>query len=208
MNIVNPVDTYKLLTEERVLIAKDNTSLQNKFNTKAQGIIITDSYNNPFFPITPRPKIDTSNLDLLEVFRRYKELYGQMKSLFLPWHFCVELVEDRYIVFNTRPLDLKFPINTYQALKNKETLNISWDKITENFFKNKIFDIQDAIHVCLVGNSNIDIYTNKVYNLIGSTCIMPILRQNKLPGGLYQRVFDMNLGIRFNMNAIKKFIKK
>jgi hypothetical protein len=24
---------------------------------------------------------------------------------------------------------------------------------------NKIFDIQDAIHVCLVGNSNIDIYT-------------------------------------------------
>ncbi len=208
MTIINTEETYKLLTENRVIISKDDTSLQNKFKTKAQGIIITDSYNNPFFPITPRPKIDTSKLDLLEVFRRYKELYGQMKSLYLPWHFCIELVQDRYVVFNTRPLDLKFPIDTNQALQNKKTLNIEWDQITETFFRNKIYDIKEAIHICLVGNTNLDIYTTKVYKLIGETCIIPTLRQNKLPGGLYQRVFDMNLGIRFNMNSIKRFIRK
>jgi hypothetical protein len=205
-HIININSTYELLNENRVLSSKDNTTLQNKFKTRVQGIIITDSFNNPFFPI-PRPKIDTSKFDLLEVFRQYKELYGQMKSLFLPWHFCVELVEDRYFVFNTRPLDLKFPINTNEAINNQSKLNIYWDDKTKSFFKNKIFDIKEAIHICLIGNTNLDIYTTKIYNLIGSTCIMPILRQNKLPGGLYQRVFDMNLGKRFKLESISRFIK-
>jgi hypothetical protein len=207
MSFIDIEKTYDMLFEERVLIAKDNISMQNKFKPKPQGILITDSYNNPFFPITPRPKIDTAKLDLLEVFRRYKELYGQMKSLYLPWHFCVELVNDRYFVFNTRPLDMKFPIDTYKALKQKEIYNISWNNETENFFKNKLFDIENAVHVCLVGNTDIDIYTTKIYKLIGTTCILPIIRQNKLLGGLNQRVFGLNLGRRVNLNSIIKFVK-
>jgi hypothetical protein len=130
-----------------------------------------------------------------------------MKSLYLPWHFCVELVNDRYFVFNTRPLDMKFPIDTYKALKQKEIYNISWNNETENFFKNKLFDIENAVHVCLVGNTDIDIYTTKIYKLIGTTCILPIIRQNKLLGGLNQRVFGLNLGRRVNLNSIIKFVK-
>ena len=207
MSFIDINKTYDMLFEERVLIAKDNVSTQNKLKPKPQGILITDSYNNPFFPITPKPKIDTAKLDLLEVFKRYKELYGQMKSLYLPWHFCVELVTDRYFVFNTRPLDMKFPIDTYKALKQKEIFNITWNQETEKFFKNKLFDIENAVHVCLVGNTDIDIYTTKVYKLIGTTCVLPVIRQNKLLGGLNQKVFGLNLGKRVNLSSILKFIK-
>jgi hypothetical protein len=102
---------------------------------------------------------------------------------------------------------MKFPIDTYKVLKQKEIHNIEWNQETENFFKNKLFDIENAVHVCLVGNTDIDIYTTKIYKLIGTTCILPIIRQNKLLGGLNQRVFGLNLGRRVNLNSIIKFVK-
>jgi len=81
--LINYKKTYELL-EERVISAKDASSIHNKFTTKPQGILIQDSYNNPFFPIKPEPKIDTSKLNLSIVFKRYRELYSQTKSVFLP----------------------------------------------------------------------------------------------------------------------------
>lgn len=204
--IIDFEKTYELL-EERVMSTKDATSLHNKFTTKPQGILVQDSYNNPFFPIRPQPKIDTSKLDLGTVFKRFRDLYSQTKTNYLPWHYCIELVEDRYYIFNTRPLDMKFPISSNQAKANQKKYEIDWDKPTKLFFKENIYDISEAIHVCLVGNSNMDIYTNNTYSLIGSTCLTPLLRQYKLPGGLYQRVFPLNTGRRFKFENISRFIK-
>jgi len=56
-----------------------------------------------------------------------------------------------------------------------------------SIFKYKLFDISEAIHVCLIGNSELDVYTNTLYKLIGQSCMYPILRQNKVHGKLYQK---------------------
>lgn len=192
--------------EERVDVTKDEASRANKFTTKPQGILVQDSYNNPFFPVRPRPRVDTAKLDLAPLFRRYRELYLRRNSFFLPWHYCIEMVDDRYYVFNTRPLDMKFPITNNDAKKRKQSEN--WDNITQLFFEENIFDISEAIHVCIVGDSNVDVYTNKTYELIGRTCVVPVLRMYRLPFGLYQRTFALNLGKRFNMDLMSKFVKK
>jgi len=201
-------ETYNMIEEARVLSSRDTVNTQNRFITRPQGILIQDSYDNPFFPIRPQPRIDTSKLDVGEIYRRYRELYAEVEGLYLPWHYCVEMVGDRYYAFNTRPIDLRFPINTNEALRNKgENDWIKWNAETEQFFKEEIFDIRDAIHVCLVGSSELDVYTISTYTLIGQTCMTPLLRQFKLPGGLYQRVFPLNIGRRFRFMNISRFIR-
>lgn len=195
-------DTLNLLTEEtnRLDITKDNISSRNMFTTHPQGIIIQDSYNNPFFPITPKPRLDTSNLDLQEVYRRFRELYGQQDILFLPWHYCVELVDNRYYVFNTRPINIKFPITN-----NDIDLNLLKDDISIQFFNDNIIDISECLHVCVIGDSNLDVYTMNTYKLIRDICIQPIVRYFKLPGAMLQRIFSFNIGSRFKTNLVTKF---
>lgn len=205
-NYCNYERTMELLNEEneRLEATRNKPTLQNKFTTKPQGIIITDSYNNPFFPVQPTPRIDTSKLDLAELYRRFRELYLQQETPVLPWHFCIELVDDRYFVFNTRPLDMKFPITSQEA---RDSYKNNWDDVTEMFFDENIFDISEAIHICIVGNSKTDVYTLQTYSIIGNFCITPIIRQNRIPSALYQRIFGLNLGGRFKLDNITKFIK-
>ena len=199
-------ETYKLIFEskERVDASKDVASISNKFTTKPKGILIQDSYNNPFFPIRPRPRIDTSKNDLILLHRRFRELYGKFTSIFLPWHFCVEMVEDRYLVFNTRPVDMKFPLTSNEA----KGLDNDWDKNTKKFFKEKPFDLSESIHILIIGDTNIDIYTQKTYEIIGRTCIVPFIRYFRMPEGIYQRTFPLNIGKKFKISFISKFIRR
>lgn len=206
--LINLNETYDLLNETRVLSTRDTVNTQNRFVNRPQGILVQDSYNNPFFPIRPQPKIDTSKLDTNEIYRRYRELYAEVKGSFLPWHYCIEMVDNTYYVMNTRPIDLRFPINTKEATEyKKENEWVEWNSETKQFFKEEIFDIRDAIHICLIGSSELDVYTINMYSMIGRICMTPLLRQFKLPGGLYQRVFPLNLGRKFKFLNISKFIK-
>ncbi len=204
-------DTYSILQEttkiERLDSSKDSASVSNKFTTYPQGFLIQDSYNNPFLPVRPRPRIDTSKMDLIELYKRVRENYGRFSMDYLPWHFVCELVKDRYYVFNTRPVDLRFPLMSKQVEKKKE-LTENWDAVTQLFMKNKIFDISEAIHICVIGDSNIDIYTKKTYEKIGRSCIVPYLRYFRLTSGLFQRTFPLNLGKKFNINLLTKFVKR
>jgi len=200
--------TYQILEENRVLSSKDLVTTNNRILNKPHSLLIQDSYNNPFFPIRPKPRIDTSQLDILEIYRRYRELYSQQTTTFLPWHYCIELVENRYMVFNTRPVDLRFPINNNEALNNKKIYNIDWDEETTKYFNNNNFDIAESIHILIVGDSNLDVYTLSTYKLIGQLCITPILRRYKLPGELYARVFPLNMGTKFKFFQLSKFTRK
>ena len=204
--MININKTYDLITEgKRINSSKDAASISNKFTTKPQGVLIQDSYNNPFFPIQPRPRIDTSKFDLIEVYKRYREKHSKFESFFLPWHFCVEMVEDRYVVFNTRPIDMKFPIDSNIA---KKDYNENWDVITKLFFKENPFDISEAIHILIIGDSNLDIYTKRTYEIIGRTCIIPFIRYFKLPEGIFQRTFPLNLGRKFKIDNMTKFVRR
>lgn len=202
-------DYYNQLLQEadiKVDSTKDAASTSNKFSTRPQGILIQDTFNNPFFPINPRPKLDTSKLDIIEVYKRYRETYSRFNSIMLPWHFCVEMIEDRYVAINTRPLDMRFPIDNKEALTLQKENN--WDEITELFFDENIFDISEGIHVAIIGDTNSDVYPKRIYEVIGRMCILPTLRQYHLPGGLYSRVFGLNLFKKFNLDYVTRFIRK
>ena len=206
--LVNSEDTYKILHEaapERLDISKDVASIANKFTTKPQGFLIQDTYNNPFLPVRPRPRIDTSKMDIIEVYKRVRENYGKFSSIFLPWHYICEFVGNRYYIFNTRPIDIKYPLTRRNIDKLDST---GWDDVTKLFLNERIFDPSEAIHICIIGDTNLDIYTKKTYETIGRMCIAPFIRYFKLPQGLFQRTFPLNIGKRFNLNYLTKFMKR
>jgi len=206
--LVKPEDTYRILNEafpERLDITKDAASIANKFTTKPQGFLIQDTYNNPFLPVRPRPRVDTSKMDLIEVYKRVRENYGKFASIFLPWHYICEFVGNRYYIFNTRPIDVKFPLTNKQLSKLDDT---EWDDLTKLFFKEKIFDISEGIHICIIGDTSLDIYTKKTYEAIGRMCMAPFMRYFKLPRGLFQRTFPLNVGKKFNLDYLTKFVKR
>lgn len=209
--------TLKLLTEDisnidalivnnlgRIDAAKDHPSISNKFKPRPLGIIISDSYNNPFFPIRPMPRIDSAKIDLLLIYKRFRELYSQFSIDLLPWHFVIEFIEDRYFIFNTRPLDMFFPVNN-QDVMNRQDL---WDDTTKTFIKNYNFDIKEAIHILIVGDSNIDVYTRKFYELLGRVCIVPYIRYFKIANIDYETIMPLNMGRKFNLSLTTKFVRR
>jgi len=213
---VNCEDTYDLLNNQitlqelaktRISNNKDRISLSNKFINRPKGFILSDTYNHFTFPIQPKPTLDTSKFNLSEVFLRYRELYSKSKSIFLPWHFCCELIGTQYYIFNTRPLDMKFPLTSKETLNWKKEYNIEWNKVTKLFFKTKPFDVGDAIHICIIGSTDLDIYTKTLYKIIGTTCILPFVRQFKLFGSLFQDVFPLNINDnKFKSEVLIRFM--
>jgi hypothetical protein len=215
--LINYNKTLTLLTEDidnidalivnnlgRVDAAKDHPSISNKFKPRPLGIIIEDSYNNPFFPIRPMPRVDSAKIDLFLIYKRFRELYSQFAITLLPWHFVIEFIEDRFFVFNTRPVDMFFPVNNQQVI-NRQDL---WDDITKTFMKNYIFDIKEALHILVVGDSNIDIYTRKFYELLGRVCIVPYVRYFRIANIDYETIIPLNMGRKFNLSLATKFVKR
>ncbi len=215
--LINYNQTLKILTEDvdnidtlivnhlgRVSAANDHPSISNKFKPKPLGIIISDSYNNPFFPIRPMPRIDSAKIDLFLIYKRFRELYSQFEVTLLPWHFVIEFIKDRYYVFNTRPIDMFFPVNN-QDVMNRQDL---WDDVTKTFMKNYIFDIKEAIHILVVGDSNIDVYTKKFYELLGRFCIVPNIRYFKIANIDYETIVPLNMGRKFNLSLTTKFVRR
>jgi hypothetical protein len=191
--------------QQRISISKDDSSVINKIDTKPKGLIISDSYNHFAFPIRPKPRIDTHRIDLHEINQRYRELYGQFEHNMLPWHFTVELVEDRYYVFNTRPIDMKFPLTNVE-LKNRNV--IEQDAEVNKFLYENIVDVSECIHIVIVGDSNLDIYTKRTYEAIGKYCISPFIRYFKIPSGVFQRTYFFNMGKKFNKDLLVRFNRK
>ena len=201
---VDNINTLLINNLGRVEAAKDHPSISNKFKPRPLGILIEDSYNNPFFPIRPMPRIDSAKVDLFLIYKRFRELYSQFAVTLLPWHYVIEFIEDRYYVFNTRPVDMFFPMSNYDV-SNRQDL---WDETTMTFMKNYIFDIKDALHILVVGDSNIDVYTKKFYELLGRICIVPYIRYFKIANIDYETIVPLNMGRKFNLSLTTKFVRR
>ena len=82
------INSLSVLDQPLPKISSDKDT-SNKINKiiKPQGIIIQDTWNNFIFPIQPSPRIDTSKFDLPVVIKRFRELYFNFPSMFLPWHY-------------------------------------------------------------------------------------------------------------------------
>jgi hypothetical protein len=144
-------------------------------------------------------------MDLFEIYLRFRELYSEFGVTLLPWHYVIEFINNRYFIFNTRPVDMKFPVSNIDVMDNRQD---SWDDTTKQFMKNQIFDIREAIHVLILGDSNLDVYTKRFYELLGRTCIVPFIRFFRLPEGIGQRVFFLNIGSKLNQRIVIKFVRR
>lgn len=191
------------------LMKFDDRSTHNKIPTRPQGIIICDTVNNPIFPID-KPFLDSAKFDLPDIKLKFKSYYVGMDFDFLPWHYVVEIINGKYYFFQTRPIDMRFPINNIEFLDlletNRQYLKIN--KTTETFIKHQPFDICDAIHVCIIGDTNLDVYIERLYEMIGRICAGPILRYFKLPSSINLRVINFNLGNKFIFEKLENYLKR
>lgn len=211
--IIDIKSTYQLINESESSI-KDKLTVGdsridvNRFFSKPTGIIITDTFNNPVFPINPAPRIDTSKFDLPLIQTRFKEEYSRFKIEYLPWHFVIDYIHNDYFIFNTRPLNFKFPLSTSDVELNIKTNNIKLNENTKQFFKTKPFNLNEAIHISIIGDSYKDVYIANIYKMIGRICIRPILQYFKLNPTLWSSVWPLNIGPNFKMNLLEQHLKR
>lgn len=190
-----------------ILGSADKPSKANKFKgLKPKGVIITDTFNDPIFPI-PEPKVDTAKLDVNKIQKQFKDYYSKLKLTFLPWHYVIELMGNDYFVLNTRPLDMMFPITTDNAKKMIKKNNVSLNGEAQKFFKERPFDLSASIQIKILGSSVHDVYTKKFYELMGRVCIAPLLRMFRLSTVYGQRVISLNLGRKFDASMLDKYLK-
>lgn len=187
----------------------DDKSINNKINTRPQGIIICDTVNNPIFPID-KPFLDSAKFDLPDIKDRYQAYYTTLDVDFLPWHYVAEIINGKYYFFQTRPIDMKFPINNIEFLDllqhNRPYLKLT--STTESFIKNQPFDILNAIHICIIGDTNLDVYIESLYEMIARVCAGPILRYFRLPTSVNLKVINFNLGNKFIFNKLDQYLKR
>lgn len=188
------------------LIAGDSKSGSNRMKRRPQGIVITDTYNHPLFPIR-EPRIDTAKFNLPRIFKVFQE-YSGSKLHYLPWHFTIEFIQAQYYVFNTRPIDYKFPVTTTDANSILKKNDVKLNGRTEQFFEKRPFPIEEAIHIAVIGDSYKDIYLKTLYEAIGRTCAGPLLRHFKMPDKLWQKVWSLNMGKKFKTSLLEHTLKR
>jgi hypothetical protein len=192
------------------LIASSVISPKNRFKTRIQGFVIQDTVNNPIFPID-YPPIDKGNGYIGKIFKQYIAKYQkQYKTNTLPWHYVVEFnkVQGFYVVNNTRPVNLHYPLKTKEM---QETIDKNGANLingdSENLM-NSGKELQEMIHILVVGNSELDVYTKDLYDKIGSYIIGPLSKQHKVTPLIREGTFFLNMGKKFKPNVLKKYIKK
>lgn len=163
-NLITESDTAHLKVEE----TRDRPSHKNYLVNKPKGIIIQDSYNNFAYPVRPLPRIDSNKIEFPLLTQRFRELYLQFQNNMLPWHFVIEMIKNRYFVYNTRPILMRYPLTHKELLEREEQLpfGVTWDEETKKFIESKKILVEDCIHVCILGDSTLDVYPKNFYKIL------------------------------------------
>lgn len=117
------------------------------FKRPPKGFIIFDSYNNEWFPLK-LVTVDKVDFNLRILKDEFHRTFGgsAMQEIFMPWHYTVELISKNYYCLSTRPI----------------------------MYKSLIPEYEDYITICVVGDSNIDIYSPEFYKVIAHTVMNPL----------------------------------
>jgi len=117
----------------------ENSFKHNNMNiSHPKGWVIMDSWNNPFWKMELF-QVDTMGFNTSKLTDYFHELYGGSKrDLFLPWHYIIDIVDEKPFIINTRPF-------MYNSL---------------------LPGYRDYLSILIIGNSNLDIYPGKFYKQI------------------------------------------
>jgi hypothetical protein len=192
------------------LIGSTKVAPKNRFRTRIQGFVIQDTINNPLFPI-PIPILDKGKGYLSKIFKQYVAKYQkQYATNTLPWHFVVEFNKDHgfYVVHNTRPINLKFPFTSKEISEFIELNEVEINDKTKELLERDNIELQEMIHVCIVGDTGLDVYTRDLYKKIGEYIIGPFSKIHKISPLLDEGTFFLNVGKKFKPNVLKTSIKK
>jgi len=189
----------------RVYLENDEARLSNiaRFNTKPLAIVIEDSFNNLAFPMK-QPVLDNNKQNLSLIYKQYiSQYYQNTQTSILPWHYVLEFIDNDYIIYNTRPIDLNYPYTTFEvkSLNNLIINNNTTDVLNSNL------ELKETIHVLIIGDSNRDVYTKQLYNKIYYYVVKPICKVNKIIPMMYNTVIPLNLGSRFLDNVLYNTFK-
>lgn len=172
-------------------------SYGNRFKGRPTGIVIEDSVNNLAFPMQ-NPIVDTNKFNLPMIYQQYLAIYnGDLYNKVLPWHYVIEFLNNDYIIYNTRPMDLMYPYTTDEVQKlNNPIIN----DYTKDFLDSG-FEIKNMVHILIIGDSTKDVYTKQLYRKISDYIIGPTCRIIPTTATINSTVFTLNLGDRF-INSI------
>lgn len=168
---------------------------------KYHGIIISDTFNNPVFPIDI-PKFDESSFYYSEYMIKFIKNYSKKDVNILPWHFFIEYVNDKYMIYVTRPYNYMFPFSSLECIDY-----INENKLNSDTSIFKELEMRDYIHVIILGDSTSDVYTSDIYYKIGNFIISAYKRMFysphlKLNDGLHL----MSVGSFFNPGMLIKYM--
>jgi len=136
------------MTRDDIKNGQDNYHYENfiensfKYNAmnlgKPNGWLVMDTWNNPFWKMELF-QVDTLGFNTSKLQDYFHEYYGGSKrDLFLPWHFIVEVVDEKPYIINTRPF----------------------------MYKSLIPGFEEHLSIMIIGNSELDIYPGKFYKQI------------------------------------------
>jgi hypothetical protein len=83
----------------------------NNLTHAPKGIVIFDSYNNPFYPME-LINLDSAKFTFNDIKMELKRKNWQ--GYFTPWHYWIELVGTDYIAIQSRPITYKTPLPGYE----------------------------------------------------------------------------------------------
>lgn len=165
----------------------------NRFKGHPTGIVIEDSVNNLAFPM-PIPIVDTNKLNLPVIYNQYLTLYSNDTfNKTLPWHYVIEFLDNDYIIYNTRPMDIMYPYTTQEVADfNNPVINDFSSNFLESSNEKKYM-----IHILIIGDSKKDVYTRQLYRKICDYIIGPTCRSIPTSQTIHSTIFPLNLGDRF-----------
>jgi len=144
--------------------------------SRPKGWLIMDSWNNTSFPMDIF-SIDTMKFNTDKLNTYFHQKYGgSVRDLFMPWHYVVELVNNKPIVIQTRPL----------------------------MYRSNIPGFKDHYTIMIIGDGNQDIYTGQFYQQISHMIINPAkyMIGMRIPNS--KENFTLQTGKNFDLNKILK----
>ncbi|MEO5350429.1 MAG: hypothetical protein H7836_12385 [Magnetococcus sp. YQC-3] len=183
----------------------------NRFTLNPTSFVIEDTVNNICFPIES-PILDKGQGYLGIIYKQLVARYTkQLSGGVLPWHYLVQFNKytASYEVLNTRPINLRYPFTSNQVKEIIEINDIEIDDDTKELLDVENLNISEMIHICIVGNSRIDVYPRSIYSTISQTIISPLCKLFRINPIVGEGIYFLNMqDSKFNGQMLGQYIKR